>query len=154
MQNDESQPQKKPIPLHAFWPDVKTEKGMKDAVKAGAFTFAYIAFSYALSTAYTLFAGRHLVGALEDNYELIGVQVLNVVMIIMASVLAWLLLKQQSLVVAAIGLAWIVAEVAMKMMHAPGQGVVIAIIALLFSINGVRGTLAAKRKSEQPPVQA
>jgi hypothetical protein len=154
MQNTENKTQEKQNPFRSFWPDVNSEKGEKDAIKAGAVAMAYLVFSYVVSTALIIFAGQDLLGAFADNYELIGTLAVNVVAILAAGAMAWVLLKRQNFIVAVIGLVWITAEVGMKLMMAPGRGVVIAILTLLFSINGVRGALAAKQKAAQAPKEA
>ena len=48
MDNSETKPQAKPNPLRSLWPDVSTEKGRSEAIKAGAVALAYIAVSYAI----------------------------------------------------------------------------------------------------------
>ncbi|WP_243368179.1 hypothetical protein [Microvirga solisilvae] len=152
MDNADNKSQAKPNPLRGLWPDVTTEKGQSEAIKAGAVALAYIAVSYAIVIGVMLSNGRDLMGVLDGADFAIALG-LNVVAIVVASTMAWLLYKRQNLIIACIGLAWIVLEVGMKLASAPGRGIVIAILALLFSINGVRGALAAK-KASQVPAQA
>jgi hypothetical protein len=79
---------------------------------------------------------------------------LNAVAIVSACVLAWFLLKKQSLVAAGIGLVWIIVEIVLKLMIMPERGAVTAFFALYFSINGVRGAWAAHRKAQETPAEA
>lgn len=143
----------KPNPLRSLWPDVKTEKGRSEAIKAGAISLVYIAVSYAIVIALIVTTGQDLMGAMGNEIEIAITLALNVAAIVIASLMAWFFYKRQSLVIACIGLAWIVLEVAMKVVAAPGRGIFVAILALLFSINGARGALAAK-KASQPSVEA
>lgn len=144
MQEPASKTQEKPNPLKVLWPDVKTEKGLADAVKAGAAAMAYVAFSYALGTALIIFAGQDVMGAFDGTAELVITLIVNVIAIGVACFLGWLIWKRQNLIAAGVGLTWIVLEVVMKLVTSPGRGIVIAVLALLFSIHGVRGALAAK----------
>ncbi|MBA1156811.1 hypothetical protein [Microvirga mediterraneensis] len=140
--------QAKPNPLRSLWPDVKTDTGRQEAAKAGAISMVYVALSYILATGLIIFKGEDLIGGFADTEELVGTIILNVLAILMACLLAWLIWKRRSLVATGIGLVWIAAEVAMKLAMAPGRGTIIAILALLFSINAMRSAVAAKRKVE------
>ncbi|MCG7394577.1 hypothetical protein MHY87_16855 [Microvirga sp. ACRRW] len=152
MESADNKSQAKPNPLRNLWPDVNTEKGRREAIKAGAIALAYIAVSYAFAMALILTTGQDLLGAL-DGVEIVISLALSVAAIVIASLLAWFLYKRENLIIAYIGLAWIALEVLMKLTSTPGRGFFIALLALLFSINGVRGALAAK-KASQAPVQA
>lgn len=154
MSGTDKKAKEKPNPFGAFWPDVKTEKGRMDAIKGGATVMVYLIISYTLATAVIVFSGKDIHGSFTDQDELIGTMILNVVAIIMASLLAWLVWKRQSPIAAGIGMLWISVEVVMKLATAPGRGVVLALVVLLFGIHGVRGTLAAKRASEQAAKEA
>jgi hypothetical protein len=153
MDNESDKTQAKPNPLRSIWPDVSTEKGRVDAIKAGAVALGYIAVSYAIGIGLIVMTGKDLVGAFVNEIEVIIALALNVVAIIVASLMAWFLYKRQSLIIACVGLAWVGFEVFMKLSSSPGRVFVVASLALLFSINGVRGALAAK-KASQAPVQA
>ncbi|PVE25247.1 hypothetical protein DC522_06880 [Microvirga sp. KLBC 81] len=152
MENADNKSQAKPNPFRKLWPDVTTEEGRSEAIKAGAIALAYIAVSYVIVIALILTTGQDLMGAL-DGIEVAISLGLNVVAIVIASLMAWFLYKRQNFIIAFIGLAWIVLEVVMRLAAAPGRGIVVAVLALLFSINGVRGALAAK-KAPQAPVGA
>ncbi|WP_414471413.1 hypothetical protein [Microvirga sp. M2] len=152
MENSDDKSQPKPNPLRKLWPDVRTEKGRREAIKAGAIALAYIAVSYAIVAVLVLTTGRDLMGAL-DGIEFATSLGLDLVAIVAASLMAWFFYKRESLVIACIGVIWIALEVAMKLVAAPGRGTVVALLALLFSINGVRGALVA-RKALQPTLKA
>ncbi|MEZ0170327.1 hypothetical protein [Microvirga sp. TS319] len=152
MENSDDKTQPKPNPLRNLWPDVKTEKGRREAIKAGAIALAYVAVSYAIIAVLVLTTGRDLMGAL-DGIEIAVSLGLDLVVIVAASLMAWFFYKRESLVIACVGVIWIALEVAMKLVTAPGRGTVVALLALLFSINGLRGALAA-RKALQPTPEA
>ncbi len=128
----------------AIWPDITTEKGVAEAVKGGAAAAAYLAISYALSIALSVFMGMDVLRAGGDAAALISV---NGVLAAAAFSIMWLIWKKHSIVAASLGLAWIAFEVAAKVVSmSANKSMVVAIFALIFSINGLRGTLAARRR--------
>jgi hypothetical protein len=134
-----------------LWPDVKTEKGIDDAIKGGAASAGYIAVSYAVGIV-LLLIGRGAVVGMGGNAETtLGFIVINGLLTVIATALAWLIWKKRNLIAAVIGLAWIVFEVAAKLATmSGGRGIIVAILALIFAVNGVRGALAERKRTAEP----
>jgi hypothetical protein len=131
--------------LGPFWPDVKTERGVKDATTAGAIALGYLIFSYAVVTVMMLSTGEGAILPITSDLEFTATLIINILLIVLAAVLMWLLLKRQNLVAASIGLVWVVAEAVVKAKTRSEALVVVSIFVVLCGINGVRGALAARR---------
>jgi hypothetical protein len=141
--------------FNLFWPDVGTDKGVQDAIKGGAYAAGYLAASYALSIVLIMFAGHDAFGPIDDDDLMIGMVVVNSLLVLAGCVLTWFIWAKHSIVAAGVTLAWIVFEIAAKVITlSGGRGIVVVVFALIFAINGVRGTLAAKNSELRPPVEA
>jgi hypothetical protein len=134
-----------------LWPNVKTEKGIDDAIKGGAAAAGYIAVSYMIGIVLLLIGRGSVVGMGGDTETVLGFIVINGLLTVVAGALAWLIWKKRNLIAALIGLAWIVFEVAAKLATmSGGRGIIVAVLALIFAVNGVRGALAERRRTVEP----
>jgi len=67
--------------------------------------------------------------------------------------LAWLILKRQNPLAASVGLLWITVELILTTVRDwPSFNVILSVL-LILSINGVRGTFAARSRTRQIPTQ-
>jgi len=85
-----------------------------------------------------------LFGRFDDDWERYSTVGVEIFLVCLAALSAWLLWKRQSLIVAWIGLIWTAIEVVAKLILAPGKGVTVSIILLIASVNGVRGATAMR----------
>jgi hypothetical protein len=130
--------------INSIWPEVSTPKGASNAILAGAIALAWLGASYALSLIFIFTTGSGLFLTIDDDAQLYSTVGIDIFLICLAALLAWLLWKRQSLIVAWIGLIWTAVEVGAKLMFAPGKGVAVSIILLIASVNGVRGATAMR----------
>lgn len=139
--------------FNMLWPDVTTEKGIADAVKGGAAAAGYIAVAYGLAVIFLLTGWG---GTGTDAPDMLAMLAAKGALAAGACVLAWLIWKKSHFIAAAVGLAWIAFEVAARIATmSNGRGMVLAILALIFAVNGLRGTLALKRQAApQAPTAA
>jgi hypothetical protein len=131
----------------SFWPNVSTTAGAKNAISGGAVVFGWLSCSYLFDVGFILVTGRGLYETFDDEIERYITTGFEALLVLAAAFLAWRFWKRHSLFIAWIGVIWVVFEVTMKLVMAPGKGLVISIIALLFSINGVRGARALRANS-------
>jgi hypothetical protein len=135
--------------INRIWPEVSTPKGASNAILAGVAALAWLGASYAFSLIFIFTTGNGLYLTIDDDaqrYSTVGIEIF---LICLAALLAWLLWKRQSLIVAWIGLIWTAVEVGAKLMFAPGKGVTVSIILLIASVNGVRGVTAMRAGDPQ-----
>jgi hypothetical protein len=135
--------------INSIWPEVSTRKGASNAILAGAAALAWLGASYAFSLIFIFTTGSGLFLTIEDDAQLYSTVGIEIFLICLAELLAWLLWKRQSLIVAWIGLIWTAVEVGAKLMFAPGKGVAVSIILLIASVNGVRGATAMRASDSQ-----
>jgi hypothetical protein len=113
----------------------------------GVVALAWLCASYAFGVAFMLLNGRALWGTFDDDLERNITAGLETLISAVAALLAWLLWKRHSVIAAWIGVIWVTFEVGMKLFMAPGKGLAISAILLLFSINGTRGATAIRASS-------
>ena len=135
--------------INSIWPEVSTPKGASNAILAGVAALAWLGASYALSLIFIFTTGSGLFLTIDDDWQRYSTVGIDIFLICLAALLAWLLWKRQSLIVAWIGLIWTAVEVGAKLMFAPGKGVAVSIILLIASVNGVRGATAMRASDSQ-----
>lgn len=147
--------------IRSLWPDTETEKGMGDAIKAGALSILYLAMIYAvrairIGAAFAI-ADEETLGIIQEHFSLTGNLVLSAGGIVPALVLAWLVWKRHSLAAMWIGVVWLVGDLGARFLFAPATParlLIAGLIALACSLHGLRGVYAAKRRLSGRPVEA
>jgi hypothetical protein len=137
--------------VRRLWPDVTTRQGTTEATRAGALAIAYLAIAYIL---YSLRIGAALAIADEETLRLVQDQYeTNLVLslaayaagILPAAALAYFVWARHSLVAMWIGAAWLAVEVGSKLLFGGSERMIVAgIIAVLCSVQGLRGVHAVK----------
>jgi hypothetical protein len=135
--------------INSVWPEVSTPKGASNAILAGVAALAWLSASYAFSLIFIFTTGADLFGRFDDDLERYSTVGVEIFLVCLAALSAWLLWKRQSLIVAWIGVIWTALEVGAKLILAPGKGVTVSIILLIASVNGVRGATAMRASDFQ-----
>ena len=126
---------------NSWWPNVNEEKGLKDAIHGGVGVAIWLTVSYLFTTGYLIYTGEGLFTGSATQEEQVGIFIVNTFAILLSLFLAWRIWKKAGYISAIILLLWVISEVGYKFVLAPGQGIIIGIIMLLFAIHGVRGTI-------------
>ena len=126
---------------NSWWPNVKDEKGLKDAIHCGVGVALWLTVSYIFTTGYLIYTGEALFTGSATSEEQIGIFITNTIAILLSLFLAWHIWKKAGYISAIILLLWVISEVGYKFVLAPGKGIIISIIMLLLAIHGVRGTI-------------
>ena len=124
-----------------WWPNVKDEKGLKDAIHCGVGAALWLTVSYILGTIFLVYTGESLFTGSASSEEQIGIFIVNIIAIILSLFLAWRIWKNAGYISSIILLLWVITEVSYKFVLAPGKGIILSVILLLFAIHGLRGTI-------------
>jgi hypothetical protein len=84
-------------------------------------------------------------GPVADEAELVGWVAIQAVLVVLAAILCWRIGWRRGPIAAWLTLAWVVAEIVVKLVVAPGSGLIVSAILTLAAIHGVRGTRAHAR---------
>lgn len=133
---------------NVWWPDVNDEKGLKDAINCGAGVAVWIAISYLFVSIYLFYTGEGFFSGKLTAEEQTVTTIVNIFAILLALFLSWRIWKKSGYISAIIVLVWVVIEVSVKAVEAPGKGIIVSIIMLFLAVHGVRGTLANRKVSQ------
>ena len=134
-------------------PRIEEPSAAMDAMKLAQWVGLFIAIGYGLALVLAVSTDQYPDGTpFEDEAELYGIAFIYVVLILIA-LLFWLLARWGKGWAVVIISVWGLFEAALKLVTLPGQGTILAILIILFSISGFRGWLGVRkygRPGEQP----
>ncbi len=136
-----------------LWPKIEESSAAMDAMKLAQWVGLLVAIGYGLALVLAVSTDQYLDGTpFEDEGELYGMAFIYVVLILLA-LLFWLLVRRGIGWAVVIISAWGLLEAVVKLLTQSGQGVILAILTILFCISGFRGWLGVRkygRPGERP----
>ncbi len=135
-----------------LWPKIEDASTAMEAMKLAQWAGLFIAIGYGLALVLAMSTDQYPDGTpSEDDTELYGMAFFYVVLLLLALVF-WFLARRGKAWAVLIVSAWGLIEAVLKLVTLPGQGVILAILLILFCISGLRGWFGV-RKIGQPGVQ-
>ena len=137
----------------SFWPKIDGPSDAVDAMKLGQWAGLLIAIGYGFALVLAVSTDQYSDGTpFEDEAELYGIAFIYVVLMLIA-LLFWFLARRGMGWAVLIISVWGLFEAVLKLLTLPGQGIILVILMILFSIGGIRGWLGVRkygRPGEQP----
>ena len=128
-----------------LWPKIEESSAAMDAMKLAQWVGLLIAIGYGITLVLAVSADQYPDGTpFEDEAELYGMAFIYVVLMLLA-LLFWLLARWGKGWAVVIVSAWGLIEAVVKLLTLPGQGVILAILMILFCISGFRGWLGVRK---------
>ncbi len=128
-----------------LWPKIEDSSTAMDAMKLAQWVGFIIAIGYGLALVLAVSTDQYPDGTpFEDEAELYGMAFFYVVLLLLA-LLFWLLARWGKGWAVVIVSAWGLIEAVIKLFILPGQGVILAILMILFCISGIRGWLGVRK---------
>ena len=139
-----------------LWPRIEGSSAAMDAMKLAQWVGLLIAIGYGLALVLAVSTDQYPDGTpFEDEADLYGIGFMYVVLIFVA-LLFWLLARWGKGWAVVIVSVWGLIEAVIKLFTLPGQGVILAILMILFCISGFRGWLGVRKygRPGERPVEA
>ncbi len=128
-----------------LWPRIEDSSAAMDAMKLAQWVGLLIGIGYGMALVIAISSDLYPDGTqFEDEAELYGIVFIYFVLILLA-LLFWLLARWGKGWAVLFISTWGLFEAVVKLFTLPGQGVILAMLTLLFCLSGFRGWLGVRK---------
>ncbi len=128
-----------------LWPKIEDSSAAMDAMKLAQWVGLLIAIGYGLALVLAFSTDQYPDGTpFEDEADLYGISFIYIVLILLG-LLFWLLARWGKGWAVLFVSTWGLLEAVVKLFTLPGQGVILAILIMLFCLSGFRGWLGVRK---------
>ncbi|MEH6525896.1 MAG: hypothetical protein V7723_07455 [Sneathiella sp.] len=153
MTGNKAEPNQKKNKLFGLWNVIDDEASAIKAALSIQFVAFYITFGYTVNLGFLLGTGKAIFSPKPSDEFEFYVQMGLMVAAIAVSLWLGFKIRSKSFSVIPAVFIWLIVEIILKSLSAPGEGILMAIILVVISIYGFRGWLALRKYTIDEPTK-